>query len=558
MEMVSNIKLKEMFLGFLLIVTVGLSAFITKLFFRYDSLFSPVGLGGGLGLNNKMVTTFFVLFVVFGAINGFIFFSLNRRFGKNNTKNNSNLLNYKQVKREQYHTGTNFLIPKNSREFKQPQHLLLSQHLKLRQNNFFQHLMVISATGTGKSASILIPQIQNIDGDVSLVVTDPKAELFRKTYHQLVEKGFKPLLLKLDKPERSIKYNLLGNCRSVNDVRKLAESILGDDEWGRLSQTLLSAFLFRQYHLGGTISDVVRDLAEAPIDIYELELEYFKDIDKYSEMAFKQFAKTAGSENTISSIFVTIQSKMKVFEYDNIVEISEGNNFKIDSLRREKIALFISYPEEESAVYQPFLASFYFQLFNILKGDESVDESNSDVKGLPVYFLLDEFANIGKIPSMDNLISTIRSKKMGVEIFLQNIEQLTSLYGQEVAATIIGNTGTRMTMYGNSEKSSKFFSELSGKREVENVSVSSSGKGNFSYSVSKQEKQVISVDEIRRLKEWEIVIIASNLRPIKDDKNYYFRNKIDFWVHKNFKADEEKKKKLAKLLNKILGKKKRG
>ncbi|UKS67696.1 type IV secretory system conjugative DNA transfer family protein [Rossellomorea marisflavi] len=555
--MVSNKKVKEMFIGFLFLITGGLSAFLTKVLVD-EPLINSGGMYGASGINQKMLITFLVFFVVIGAICGTVFFLMNRRFGKSHSKNTGSLLNHKQVKKEQYHTGTNFLIPQNSKEFNEPQHLLLSQHIKLRQENFFQHALVISATGTGKSASILIPQIQNVDGDVSLVVTDPKAELFRKTYHHLREKGFKPMLLKLDNPEVSLKYNLLGNCRNINDVRKLAESILGDDEWGRLSQTLLSAFLFRQYHLGGTISDVVKDLAEAPMDVYELQLEYFTDVDAHSEMAYKQFAKTAGSENTVSSIFVTIQSKMKVFEYDNIIEISKGGNFKIDSLRKEKIALFISYPEEESTIYAPFLASFYYQMFNILKGDKSVDESQSDVSGLPVYFLLDEFANIGKIPTMDNLISTIRSKKMGVEIFLQNIEQLQSLYGQEVAETIVQNTGTRMTMYGNSNKSSKYFSDLSGKREEETLSYSSSDGGGISYSSSVQEKQVISVDEVRRMKEWEIVIIASNLRPIKDDKNYYFRNKIDFWVHKNIKADAKTKIKLAKFLNKVLGKKKRG
>lgn len=546
--MVSNHKIKDFFLGLMLIITGFLSYHIANFFNDDTSL-----LGYGSTFNTGWIFSFIITFVILGAINSVIFFIIAKRFSGGRGKNASSLLNWRQVKSEQYKLGTEFLTTKKEREFKNPENLPLSQNVKLKQKFFFQHALIISATGTGKSASILMPQLQALDGNLSIVITDPKAELFKKTAKQLQAKGFKPLLLKLDRPSVSIKYNLLLNCRNVNDVRKLAESILGDDEWGRLSVTLLSAFLFRQYFKGGTISDVVRDLAEAPQDAYELELEYFREdeADEYSLRAFKQFLKIAGSSNTVSSIFTTIQSKMKVFEYDNIEEISQGNNFKIDSLRKEKIALFISYPEEESKVYEPFLSSFYYQMFNILKGDESVDESLGDADGLPVYFLLDEFANIGKIPAMDNLISTIRSKKMGVEIFLQNIEQLRSVYGPDVAKTILSNCSTKLTMYGNSEESSKFFSDLSGKREVEKVSVSTSGKGSVSYSTSMQEKQVISVDELRRLKEHEIVIISSNIRPILDDKNYYYMNKIDFWVHKNIKKDRKTKEKIARLLNKL-------
>ncbi|WP_161804972.1 type IV secretory system conjugative DNA transfer family protein [Peribacillus butanolivorans] len=461
------------------------------------------------------------------------------------------------MKNEQKNLGTDFLITKNEREFKEEQHLLLSQHIKLRQEKFFQHCLIISATGTGKSASILLPQIKNLDGNISAVVTDPKAELYKKTYRELVEKGLKPVLLKLDRPEVSIKYNLLSNCRNPNDVQKLAEAILGaqDDEWGRMGVPLLSAFLFRQYFQGGTITDVVKDLAECPQDIYEMELEYFKeeDVNKYSKMAFGQFKKVSGAGNAVGSLFLTIQGKMKVFEYENIEEISKGDSFKIDSMRREKIVLFISYPEEDSKTYEPFLSSFYFQVFNILKGDESVDESAGAAVGLPVYFLLDEFANIGRIPSMDNLISTIRSKKMGVEIFLQNIEQLQAVYGNDIAKTIISNCSTKLTMYGNSEESSKFFSNMAGKKEVESLSVSFGDKGSTNYTSSIQEKPVISPDEIRRLVENEILIITSNIRPIKDYKNYYFRDNLDLWVH-NKRISKENKKRLRKLLKLILRK----
>lgn len=555
--MVTNHKIKEIVLFILLVIDAFLSYKIAT-FGNSDGLGSLYN-----GYSNTFDTSFFVKagisFVVLGVISTIAVLMFANRFSKRRKVNSSALLNWKHIKAEQRSLGSEYLIPRNDREFKDGTALLLTQNVKLKPVKAFEHILVVASTGSGKSASILIPQLQALNGNISAVVTDPKAELFKKTRRMLEAKGFSVKLLKLDKPEVSLKYNLLSNCRNVDDVRKLAESILGNDEWGMLSQPLLSAFLFRQYFLGGTLSDVVKDLAESSQDIYELELEYFHkdEVDKYSRMAFEQFKKVSSAGNAVGSIFLTIQGKMRVFEFDNIQAISAGNDFKINSLRYTKTVLFISYPEEESRTYEPFLASFYFQLFNILKGDESVAEGSDDnVEGLPVYFLLDEFANVGRIPAMDNLISTIRSKKMSVEIFLQNIEQLKINYGDDIAKTIISNCKTRMTMAGSSEESAEFFSKICGEQEVEKTSVSYGGKGSVSYSSSKQKERVISANEITRMKDYDALIVTANLRPVKDDKNYYYMDKLDFWFVKHCPFSRNTNLSLAKKFKKVIGYKK--
>ncbi|MDG5473927.1 type IV secretory system conjugative DNA transfer family protein, partial [Jeotgalibacillus sp. ET6] len=429
------------------------------------------------------------------------------------------------------------------------ENLSLSRNINLKLEKFFQHVLVIGSTGTGKSASVLIPQLLALDGNISVFVTDPKAELFRKTSKVLKEKGFTPILLKLDNPDVSIGYNLLEGCRDEDDVRKLSEGILGQGEWSDLSKELLNSFLLRQYEMGGSVTDAVKDMSECPQDIFELELEYFSEgeVTEKTRRAFNKFAKLAGSAATVSSIFATVQSKTTVFEFDKINEIQNKKHFDITKMRSNKVVLFVSYPEEDSTVYQPFLSSFYYQCFNLLKSHDSVNEEKGEMTGFPILFLLDEFANIGKIPSFDNLISTIRSKKMGVEIFLQNIEQITSVYGKETAATILSNASTKMTMFGNTEETNKFFSALAGSKEVQKISHSDSGKGKMSRSISTQEKSVISTDELRRLKGHQILIITSNLKPIVDDKNYYYMDNIDYFVHKQKLSDENKK-----IINKLI------
>jgi type IV secretion system protein VirD4 len=546
--LVSNHKIKEI----LLFIVFALSGFLSYEFATWTSSTPAIEMfGGGVTFDSGFFIKLGVCFVILSLILGGGIILLSKRFSKNKNTNSSALLNWRQVKTEQRSLKTEMLIPRNDRRFENDDTLLLSQNLKLEPSKVFEHILVVAPTGTGKSASILIPELQNLGkySDLSVVVTDPKAELHRITHKGMEAKGFKTVLLKLDEPSKSIRYNLLGNCRTIDDVRKLAESIMGNDEWGMLSTPLLSAFLFRQYFLGGTLSDVVKDLAESPQDAYELGLEYFKDVDPHSIRAYQQFLKASGAGTTISSIFITIQSKMRVFEFENIIEISSDNNFKIETLRKEKTVLYISYPEEDSKTYEPFLAAFYFQVFNILKGDDSVKEGAGGKKiGLPVFFLLDEFANIGRLVAFDNLISTIRSKKMGVQIFLQNLEQLQINYGHDVAKTIVQNCKTRMTMAGVSDEGAEFFSKICGEREVEKTSVSYGNKGAVSYSSSLQKERVVTADEVRRMKDYDILIVTNNLRPIRDDKNYYFRDSVDFWLFKHTNFSAETRKKIARFV----------
>jgi type IV secretion system protein VirD4 len=129
-------------------------------------------------------------------------------------------------------------------------------------------------------------------------------------------------------------------------------------------------------------------------------------------------------------------------------------------------------------------------------------------------------------------MATIRSKKMAVEIFLQAFEQLNFIYGSDQSKAITQNCKPKITLSGVSDEAAKRFSDLCGKRDVENISITYSDKNSMSMSVSKQERPVVTPDEIRRMKSYELLIVTDNLRPVKDDKNYYYMTDLEFKVFK--------------------------
>ena len=91
------------------------------------------------------------------------------------------------------------------------------------------------------------------------------------------------------------------------------------------------------------------------------------------------------------------------------------------------------------------------QLYNF------ADENGGRLK-VPTYFILDEFANIGKIPDFDKKISTSRSRGISFSVILQNLDQLEAVY-EKSYETIMGNCDTHVFLGSNSFKTVEYFSK---------------------------------------------------------------------------------------------------
>ncbi|MGG0476321.1 type IV secretory system conjugative DNA transfer family protein, partial [Priestia aryabhattai] len=338
---------------------------------------------------------FFAIFIFIFVIEFFMLVYISLKISPRKRLATGDLLSWRDVKREQKTQKTLQFYTKKQWQFKSEKSAVpVSKNLKLTTKKMFEHIALFGPTGSGKSATFFVPILRTVS-DASFVITDPKGELFRKTYKDLLNKGILSLHLNLTDPDKgNIGYSLLKNCKTPNDVRKLSESIMGNDQWGNLSKPLLQCFLFKEWAHGRknpSLKNVIFELLQVPQTSDELDL-YFSDIeDENITMSYLKFKTALGSDGLTSSIFNTVIERTQVFEYDNLKQIEKKQLFPNEILRKRKIALFLSYPEEESVIYQPFLSSFYSQLFNQIKSE--VNEFEEGNKGYPVYFLLDEAAN---------------------------------------------------------------------------------------------------------------------------------------------------------------------
>ena len=154
-------------------------------------------------------------------------------------------------------------------------------------------------------------------------------------------------------------------------------------------------------------------------------------------------------------------------------------------------------------------------------------DKNGGALPMPTYFILDEFANIGRVPDFDKKISTSRSRKISFSVILQNLDQLEAVY-EKSYETIIGNCDTHVFLGSNSQKTVEYFSKALGEKTISKDQLSKSrDKHNFwtqGYNQSEQimARALMTPDELRRMDNDLCIIFEKGLKPIKTRKFYYF------------------------------------
>ena len=237
-------------------------------------------------------------------------------------------------------------------------------------------------------------------------------------------------------------------------------------------------------------------------------------------------------DKTYSSILSSLQSKLGKFDSKEIADLTSTNTISFEDIGSRKTALYVISSDTHGA-YDFLLTIFFSQMIQRLY-------DFADIKGgtlpQPTYFLLDEFANIGRIPDFDKKISTSRSRKISFSVILQNLDQLEAVY-EKSHETIIGNCDTTLFLGSNSQKTVEYFSKELGEKTINRDSWSVSKDKHMwrqGYNKSDQvmARALMTPDELRRLDNDMCIIFEKGIKPIKASKYYYFKYKTINLVNK--------------------------
>ena len=229
-------------------------------------------------------------------------------------------------------------------------------------------------------------------------------------------------------------------------------------------------------------------------------------------------------EKTYGSILSSLQSKLGKFDSREIAELTSTNTIDFNEIGQEKTAVFVI-SSDTHAAYDFLLTIFFSQMIQQLY--DYADQNGGALKE-QTFFILDEFANIGKIPDFDKKISTSRSRRISFSVILQNVDQLEAVY-EKSYETIMGNCDTHVFLGSNSYKTVEYFSKALGEKTIGRDSISinrdrQNWKTGKSVSDQVMARALLTPDELRRLDNDVCIIYEKGIKPVKANKFYYFKH----------------------------------
>lgn len=399
------------------------------------------------------------------------------------------------------------------------------------------NVLVVGGSGSGKSASYSIPNAYQLLG--SYVFTDPKGELYDRTAGYLKSKGYEIKVLNLVRPQYSDGYNPLMHISSEIDVDVIANTIVkgqktgdggSDPFWDDSAEMLLKALI---YYLMATRPEEEQNLASCAELVRAANAKGGSNLltelisklpyDHPARMNYKSIE--IAPEKTYSSILSTLQSKLGKFDSKDIAELTSTDTINFEEIGNKKTAVYVISSDTHTA-YDFLLTIFFSQMIQQLY---NYADDNGGALRVPTYFILDEFANIGKIPDFDKKISTSRSRKISFSVILQNLDQLEAVY-EKSYETIIGNCDTHVFLGSNSYKTVEYFSKALGEKTIERDSISINRDRQYfktgqSTSDQVMARALMTPDELRRMDNDLCIIFEKGIKPVKANKYYYFKHK---------------------------------
>lgn len=371
---------------------------------------------------------------------------------------------------------------------------------------------VIANTGGGANSKG-DPFWESSEENLFRVAVSYCAYIREKSLIEIYERRAKELLTQLpyitQEDEQSL-IEIVKNPESAMVDRRrvveyLAHSFYGDEEEDRkLSE-------WEEDAPTCNISDIYDALLHNDLDKWEANFKYVP----LSHPAASAWAVFKGmGERVQPNIVGGLNTRLQLFMTYKVRRVISNDDIRLANLGAEKTALFLIISDDNASMQllSSLLLSF---LFKDLK--EAFDAVGGEGR-IPVNVVADELANTGVWPNFEKTIATARSRKIAVSLILQSLPQLTQLYGEENAETIIGCCNTMLVLGCNDKYTAEYISDKSGIVTIRAKSVSdtrASSAGNrgvmqgYSLSEGDGKRNLVNPDEVQHLDKEQILIMTN-------------------------------------------------
>ena len=419
--------------------------------------------------------------------------------------------------------------------------IILTQRVRLGMDGYItqrnMNILVIGGSGSGKTRYFCKPGLYS--ANCSYLVTDPKGELLKAAGGLLLSLGYEVRVFNLIDPEQSDCYNPFVYVREEKDVLSLIDNLIknttprnassNDPFWEKAEVALDSALMLYLIHEAPQDEQNFETMLYMMnfADVREEDEQYRSPLDMLfraleeeqpAHVAVKQykvFKQAAGK--TAKSILVTAAVRLAAFNIPQYAAMTSMDEMDFGSLGERKRAIFCVIPVNDSSMNY-LVGMLYTQCFQELY--RRADLKYNGRLPVPVRVLQDEWANVAQPESYPKILATCRSYNIGLNIIVQNVQQIKALYEKE-HESIIGNCDTLLFLGGGNEPASlEFIVKLLGRETLatrtRGLTKGRNGSSNTNYQQTGRD--LMTIDEVRKLDTNKAILFIRGEDPVIDRK----------------------------------------
>ena len=329
------------------------------------------------------------------------------------------------------------------------------------------NLAVYGSSGSMKTRSFCMNRILQaaVRGE-SLIISDPKSELYEKSSEYLRDQGYCVKVFNLVNPENSDSWNCLSEVEGQELMAQLFVDVIikntinngkGDHFWDSCEMNLLKALVL---YVDQSYAEQNRNIGE----VYRLlTLSGESDLDSLFENLPPTHPAKApyslykqASDTVRSGVIIGLGSRLQVFQSELIKKITTRDEIDLELPGQERCAYFLVTSDQDSTF--DFLASLFLS-FCFIKLVRYADKNCEGGKlPVPVHVLGEELTACGTIPDLSRRLSVIRSRNISMSCVFQNLAGLQNRYPLNLWQEILGNCDAQLFLGCTDELTAEFIS----------------------------------------------------------------------------------------------------
>ena len=410
-----------------------------------------------------------------------------------------------------------------------------------------RHIAIFGASGTMKSRAIIRNSLfQALKRNESVVITDPKGELYSDTSELYRKNGYDVKVFNLVNPEHGDSWNCMSDLNGDTLMAQMLTNVIigntssgkTDHFWDNGEGNLLKALVLY----------IDRDRTRSPSEknlpsVYQLLTQHTErqltalfeklPLDHPARALYNLFAQS--SDTVRSGIILGLGTRLQVLQNQAVKEITSRSDIDLTAPAKRKCAYYIILSDQDATM--AFLSSLFFS-FLFIRLTRYADSRPNGRCDVPVNLILDEFNNVGRIggaadgSDFARSLSVIRSRDIRVMIAVQSLGQLQNRYPNNLWAEIIGNADIQLMLGCTDDVTAKYFSERSGDMSIQINSTMTVRQTMAVAQVIPQYRQtegqgrrkLLTPDEVLRLPNEEMLCIIRGCNILKLKKLDYTKH----------------------------------